>query len=54
MLFKNLRVFRFYLSLILLTLFLGSCASNSSTTEGKNAKVEEVISTLDNVNESNY
>ena len=36
------------------TLFLGSCASNSSTTEGKNAKVEEVISTLDNVNEINF
>ena len=27
MLFKNLRVFRFYLSLILLTLFLGSCGA---------------------------
>ena len=36
------------------TLFLGSCASNSSTTEEKNAKVEEVISTLDNVNEINF
>ena len=40
--------------MIISTLFLGSCASNSSTTEGKNAKVEEVISTLDNVNEINF
>ena len=40
--------------MIIGTLFLGSCASNSSTTEEKNAKVEEVISTLDNVNEFNF
>ncbi len=40
--------------MIIGTLFLGSCASNSSTTEEKNAKVEEVISTLDNVNEINF
>ena len=36
------------------TLFLGSCVSNLSTTEGKNAKVEEITSTLDNVNEINF
>jgi len=27
------------------TLFLGSCASNSSSSEGKEAKIEEVTST---------
>lgn len=36
------------------TLFLGSCASNSSSSEGKEAKIEEIISTLDNVNEINF
>ena len=36
------------------TLFLGSCASNSSSSEGKEAKIEEVTSTLDNVNEINF
>ena len=35
------------------TLFLGSCASNSSSSEGKEAKIEEVTSTLDNVNDIN-
>ena len=36
------------------TLFLGSCASNSSSSEGKEAKIEEITSTLDNVNEINF
>ena len=36
------------------TLFLGSCASNSSSSEGKEAKIEEVTSTLDNVNDINF
>lgn len=36
------------------TLFLGSCASNSSSLEGKEARIEEVTSTLDNVNEINF
>ncbi len=36
------------------TLFLGSCASNSSSLEGKEAKIEEITSTLDNVNEINF
>ena len=36
------------------TLFLGSCASNSSSSEGKEARIEEVTSTLDNVNEINF
>lgn len=36
------------------TLFLGSCASNSSNSEGNAAKIEEVTSTLDNVNEINF
>lgn len=36
------------------TLFLGSCASNSLSSEGKEAKIEEITSTLDNVNEINF
>ncbi|MDH0673206.1 rhodanese-like domain-containing protein [Empedobacter sp. GD03861] len=36
------------------TLLLGSCASNSSSSEGKEARIEEVTSTLDNVNEINF
>ncbi|WP_413532751.1 rhodanese-like domain-containing protein [Empedobacter brevis] len=37
------------------TLFLGSCASNNlSNSEGKEAKLEEVTSTLDNVNDINF
>ena len=35
-------------------LFLGSCASNSVKSEEKEAKIEEVISTLDNVNDINF
>ena len=36
------------------TLFLGSCASNSVKSEEKEAKIEEVTSTLDNVNDINF
>ena len=36
------------------TLFFFFCASNSSSSEGKEAKIEEVTSTLDNVNEINF
>ena len=36
------------------TLFLGSCASNTNTDLEKNAKIEEITSTLDNVNEINF
>ena len=36
------------------TLFLGSCASNTNTYLEKNAKIEEITSTLDNVNEINF
>ena len=35
-------------------LFLGSCASNSVKSEEKEAKIEEVTSTLDNVNDINF
>ena len=35
-------------------LFLGSCASNSVKSEEKEAKIEEVISTLENVNDINF
>lgn len=35
------------------TLFLGSCASNSSISQEKEAKIEEITSTLDNVSDVN-
>lgn len=35
------------------TLFLGSCASHSSISQEKEAKVEETLSTLDNVSDVN-
>lgn len=43
------------LGIALLTgvLFLGSCASQSSNIEGKQAKQEEILSTLDNASEVN-
>ncbi|MGV0829739.1 rhodanese-like domain-containing protein [Empedobacter brevis] len=43
------------LGIALLTgvLFLGSCASQSSNMEGKQAKQEEILSTLDNASEVN-
>lgn len=43
------------LGIALLTgvLFLSSCASQSSNIEGKKAKQEEILSTLDNVSEVN-
>lgn len=43
------------LGIALLTgvLFLGSCASQSPNIEGKKAKQEEILSTLDNVSEVN-
>ncbi len=43
------------LGIVLLTgiLFLGSCASQSSNIEGKQAKQEEILSTLDNASEVN-
>lgn len=36
------------------TLFLGSCAQQVANTEGKHARVEETMSTLDNVSEINF
>ena len=36
------------------TLFLGSCASNSSTNEDTQIKIEQTMSTLDNVNEIDW
>ena len=36
------------------TLFLGSCAQQVASTEGKHARVEETMSTLDNVSEINF
>ena len=36
------------------TLLLGSCASNSSTNEDTQIKIEQTMSTLDNVNEIDW
>ena len=45
MLFKNLRVFRFYLSLILLTLFLGSCGAYKDPVS-KNTNFDSMINDM--------
>ena len=45
MLFKNLRVFRFYLSLILLTLFLGSCGAYKDPVT-KNTNYDSMINDM--------
>ena len=45
MLFKNLRVFRFYLSLILLTLFLGSCGAYKDPIS-KNTNFDSMINDM--------
>ena len=45
MLFKNLRVFRFYLSLILLTLFLGSCGAYKDPAS-KNTNFDSMINDM--------
>lgn len=45
MIFKNLRVFRFYLSLILLTLFLGSCGAYKDPVS-KNTNFDSMINDM--------
>lgn len=45
MLFKNLRVFRFYLSLIFLTLFLGSCGAYKDPVS-KNTNFDSMINDM--------
>ncbi|AYJ81020.1 hypothetical protein AN286_02570 [Aliarcobacter cryaerophilus ATCC 43158] len=45
MIFKNLRVFRFYLSLILLTLFLGSCGAYKDPIS-KNTNFDSMINDM--------
>mgnify|MGYP002660333828 FL=1 len=45
MLFKNLRVFRFYLSLLLLTLFLGSCGAYKDPVS-KNTNFDSMINDM--------